>query len=89
MDIGVPYRDLGAIDLSGLAELVAGLDEAAWTRNSFRQEALAAKNHEASRSIVYWHEWDIQANSLGFPYMEQLVARWARAKGLPLAGLMP
>ncbi|RJF81965.1 aspartyl beta-hydroxylase [Azospirillum cavernae] len=89
MDIGVPYRDLGAIDVSGLTALVAGLDDAAWNRNTFRQEALAAKNHEASRAIVYWHEWDIQANSLGFPYMEQLVARWARAKGLPLAPFLP
>ncbi len=58
MDIGVPYKDLGAVDITAAAEFVSGLPEEAWTHNAFRQEILADKAHYASQAIILRHVWN-------------------------------
>lgn len=89
MDIGVPYRDLGPVDVSALVEKVRALPEEAWTRNTFRQDALAAKNHETAKAILFRHEWDIYSNTAGYPYLEQLIWAWCRGKGKNPEEFMP
>src|SRR3546814_13047289 len=56
MDIGVPYRDLGPVDIGPVLELVRQLPDEAWTRNSFRQDVLADKAHNPTRALIYKHE---------------------------------
>lgn len=89
MDIGSPYRDLGPVDADALIALVGSLPDEAWTRNTFRRDALAGGEHGAADAIVFRHEWDRDGNSLRLPYLEQLVLRWAAAKGLDPAPFMP
>jgi hypothetical protein len=89
MDIGSPYRDLGPVDADALIGLVESLPAEAWTRNTFRRDALAGGEHEAADAIVFRHEWDRDGNSLRLPYMEQLVLRWAATKGLDPVPFMP
>ena len=56
MDIGVPLRDLGPVDVASLVEVVNGLSEADWTANTFRQDALASSVHSAT-DILMTTEW--------------------------------
>lgn len=37
MDIGVPLRDLGPVNMQALADAILGLDRAAWLANQQRQ----------------------------------------------------
>lgn len=89
MDIGVPYRDLGPIDVGDAVAHVAALDEAAWTANSFRQDILADGAHDATRAILFRHEWMRWANPWRVNTMEDLIGKWAEAKGLDAAPFMP
>ncbi len=45
MDIGVPYRVLGPVNVSNLIEFVRNMREGAWSANTFRQDVLADKAH--------------------------------------------
>ncbi|HYE01006.1 MAG TPA: aspartyl/asparaginyl beta-hydroxylase domain-containing protein [Alphaproteobacteria bacterium] len=89
MDIGVPYRDLGALDVSALTEAVKAMPDEAWTRNTFRQDALADPAHTATMALIFKHEYDPRYNSANFKYMEDLVEVWARNKGLPADDYRP
>jgi hypothetical protein len=57
MDIGVPLRDLGPLDVANLVDVVNGLSEANWTANTFRQDALASSVHSATDNILMTTEW--------------------------------
>ncbi len=57
MDIGVPVRDLGPVDITAAAEHVAAMPESAWTENTFRQDVLADGVHSVTQSILFRHEW--------------------------------
>jgi hypothetical protein len=50
MDIGIPLRELGAVDSTALREAVLAQDGAAWLEDSYRQEAFEV--HHATQSIV-------------------------------------
>ena len=89
MDIGVPYRDLGAVDVKQAADFVAALPEDAWTRNTFRQEVLADKVHAATQTIILRHEWVRDENPWGVHELGDLVRDWARPKGLDPAPFLP
>ena len=39
MDIGVPVRDLGNVDISPLRDAILAVDDQAWFDNSHRQTA--------------------------------------------------
>ncbi|MBO1076601.1 aspartyl/asparaginyl beta-hydroxylase domain-containing protein [Roseomonas marmotae] len=81
MDIGVPLKDLGPIDVKGLLKLVEGLTEEDWTGNTFRQDAVAAGAHSATDNILMKTEWHPSASTSGLQHFEDLVCVWARAKG--------
>lgn len=89
MDIGVPLRDLGRIDVSGLLARVQQLTEADWTGNTFRRDALASGVHEAADSIVMKTEWHPSASGTGLQHFEDLVHVWARHRGLDPQPYMP
>ncbi len=89
MDIGVPYRDLGPVDVAAAVAHVAGLDEDAWTANSFRQDILADGVHDATRAILFRHEWMRWTNPWRVNTMEDLIGKWAEAKGLDPTPFMP
>ena len=89
MDIGVPLRDLGPVDVSGIAEVVKGLSEADWTANMFRQDALASKVHSATDNIVMKTEWHPSATSTGIGHFEDLVHVWAKERGLDPKNYLP
>ena len=50
MDIGVPIRDLGNIDVGPLRDAILGVDEQAWFDNSHRQTAYDV--HSQTQSLV-------------------------------------
>lgn len=50
MDIGVPVRDLGSIDVGPLRDAILGVDEQAWFDNSHRQTAYDV--HSQTQSLV-------------------------------------
>jgi hypothetical protein len=81
MDIGVPLRDLGPVDVSQAVKLVESLTEADWTENTFRQDAVAAKAHAVTDNIMMKTEWHPSASGSGLQHFEDLITVWARAKG--------
>ncbi len=82
MDIGVPYRDLGPIDVQSAVAHIEALPEEAWTRNPFRQEILAAGVHSVTRAILFKHEWRRWENTWGVNTIEELMQKWAVRKGI-------
>jgi hypothetical protein len=50
MDIGVPLRELGAVDVEALRDAILAQDEDAWKEDKYRQEAFEV--HHATESIV-------------------------------------
>lgn len=50
MDIGIPLRELGAVDSTALIEAVLAQEEAAWLEDKYRQEAFEV--HHSTQSIV-------------------------------------
>jgi hypothetical protein len=82
MDIGVPLRDLGRVDIGPLLERIATLTEEDWTANTFRRDALAASAHSVTDSILFKHEWHPSATTTGIRHFEDLIWTWARERGL-------
>jgi aspartyl/asparaginyl beta-hydroxylase (cupin superfamily) len=50
MDIGIPIRDLGEIDISPLKEAILAVDDDAWLQNSHRQTTYDV--HDQTQSLV-------------------------------------
>lgn len=89
MDIGVPFRDLGLIDVSECAAHLAALSEDAWHRNPLRQEVLAGRGHSVADSILFKHEWDPNYQVSYWHTLEDLVKEWARLKNIDAEPYMP
>jgi len=89
MDIGVPLRDLGAIDVSGLLKVVEGLTEEDWTGNTMRRDILASGAHAAADNILMKTEWHPSANSTGIQHFEDLIYVWAKERGVDPEKYMP
>jgi hypothetical protein len=81
MDFGAPLKDLGPVDIAPLQKLVEDLDEAAWTRNTFRQEILSNDVHSISQNILFKTEWHTSAHGSKLTYFEDLVWLWCKEKG--------
>jgi hypothetical protein len=88
MDIGVPIRSFGKVDMEALAAAVLAQDEAAWNENVQRQTDYEV--HEQTRSIVLlfaevadWPAievskqpgWDRLAET-AVPLMHQIIRNW-------------
>jgi hypothetical protein len=89
MDIGVPYRDYGPVDIAKVRDWVREIPEDLWTRNTFRQEAMADQAHKNSRAIIFKHEWHRLFNPWGALNMEDLIRFWGEKKGIDVAPFMP
>jgi hypothetical protein len=50
MDIGIPFRELGAVDSTALRDAVLAQEDRAWQEDNYRQEAFEV--HHATQSIV-------------------------------------
>lgn len=50
MDIGVPLKELGSINIEALSDAILSLDEESWKANSYRQQEY--RQHSATKSIV-------------------------------------
>jgi len=88
MDIGVPVRAFGKVEMQALAAAILAADEAAWNENVERQKSFEV--HEQTRSIVLlfaevsnWPEleiskqpgWDRFAD-LAVPLMHEIIRNW-------------
>jgi hypothetical protein len=89
MDIGVPLRDLGRVDVGPLVERVRGLEEADWARNTLRQDFLAYGAHSVTQSILFKHEWHQSAARTGIGHFEDIIWSWAKEKGLDPVPFLP
>ena len=89
MDIGVPLRDLGPVDVAGLAAVVDRLTEDDWTANTFRRDALASSVHAVTDNILMKTEWHPSATSTGIQHLEDLVHVWAKERGLDPKKYLP
>lgn len=88
MDIGVPIRSFGKVDMESLATVILAQDDAAWNENVQRQNDYEV--HEQTRSIVLlfaevsdWPAievskqpgWDRLAET-AVPLMHQIIRNW-------------
>ncbi|MDB5369848.1 MAG: Beta-hydroxylase, aspartyl/asparaginyl family [Roseomonas sp.] len=89
MDIGVPLKDMGPVDVSGLINVVESLTEADWTGNTFRQDALASGAHATTDNILMKTEWHPSVSTSGLQHFEDLVVVWARARGVDPEKVLP
>lgn len=89
MDIGVPFRVFGPIDVSAAVDFVKNMPSDAWVRNTFRQDVLADKAHAATRAIIFKHEWQRWNNPWRIHSMEDLVRAWGKEKGIDPAPFLP
>lgn len=89
MDIGVPLRDLGPVEVKDLLARVEALTEADWTANTFRQDALASSVHAVTDNILMKTEWHPSATSTGIQHLEDLVHVWAKERGLDPKRYLP
>ena len=88
MDIGVPYRDLGRIDVTAAVHHVQSLPDESWKENTFRQDVLADSLHSDTSSIVFKHEWRRWDNPWGLNTLEELIHKWGSQKGIDPNPLM-
>lgn len=89
MDIGVPLRDLGAVDIGSLLPMVDALTEEDWTSNTLRRDAIAATAHSATDNILLKTEWAPAASTTGIQHFEDLVYLWANGRGLDPEKYLP
>ena len=89
MDIGLPYRDLGPVDVARAVDHVRAIPEESWTQNTFRQDVLADHVHSATRAIIFRHEWERWDNPWRVNTIEELIQKWAVAKGIDATPFMP
>ncbi len=89
MDIGVPYRDLGKVDLAELPDFLGRLPADAWEQNTFRQDVLADSVHNVTKAILFKHEWRRWENPWGANTLEELIEKWATQTQVDPAPFMP
>lgn len=90
MDIGVPYRILGRVDVAAAVALVRDLPDSVWEGNRFRQEVLSAGPHRScTRAILLKYNWVPWQFPWRVKTMAELVADWCRQEGLDPEPVMP
>lgn len=90
MDIGVPYRKLGPVDVAPAVDLFNALPEEAWRVNRLRQEVLAASPHRnTTRTILLKYNWLPYQPPWRMRTMRELVLAWCRQEGVESDDLLP
>lgn len=90
MDIGVPYKRLGPVDIEPALDLLSRLTDADWESNRLRQELLAASPHRGTtRSIILKYNWLPYQRPWGIRTMRELVAAWCQQEKVAPDNLLP
>jgi hypothetical protein len=90
MDIGVPYRKLGPVDVGPALDLLASLTDEDWETNRIRQDLLTASPHRnTTRSIILKYNWLPYQRPWGMRTMRELVEAWCRQENVPSDNLIP
>lgn len=89
MDIGVPLRDLGPVDVSRLAKKALALSEEDWTRRPLRRAVFAGGPHSAADGIVLRHEWIPEYSKHGYKSLHHAIADWCKRNGVSAVGMLP
>ncbi len=90
MDIGVPYKVLGPVNVKELAAYVDGLPDEDWERNRFRQDLLASRVHsEFTRAIPLIHNFVPYQMPWKRRSMKELFLEWCKQEGVDPDPLMP
>jgi hypothetical protein len=87
VDIGIPLRELGAVDIAALSERILGLDADAWMMDQRRQQDYDVHKRTESVVLVFtdgagWPDitvsreagWDLLAD-VAVPLMQDIIAR--------------
>lgn len=86
MDIGVPLKDLGAVDIEGLRIEILSLDESAWTLQTHRQTVHEVHRQTESVVLIFtegnnWPDIEVveesgweQLSALAKPIMNRILA---------------
>ena len=88
MDIGIPIRSFGKVDMQPLADAILACDAAAWDENVERQKSFEV--HEQTRSIVllfadvdHWPACDVskqpgwdRLSAVAVPVMHEIIGKW-------------
>lgn len=90
MDIGVPYRRLGPVEIGPALELLTSLTEADWETNRIRQELLTASPHRSTtRAILLKYNWLPYQKPWGMRTMKELILAWCEQEKISPDGLLP
>ncbi|HSR71527.1 MAG TPA: aspartyl/asparaginyl beta-hydroxylase domain-containing protein [Kiloniellales bacterium] len=89
MDIGVPYRLLGRVDVGPLAERLNALAEEDWIHTEFNRQAIAGRSHGIARAIYLRKEWHPGMHKYVSTDMWDVVKHWSRKWGGDPARVMP
>lgn len=90
MDIGVPYRELARVDISGLQSELLALTDADWDARPVRRASLAGDSaHYSADSIVMRHEWIPGYSKRGFKTLVDSLLDWAQRNGRDGRPLLP
>jgi len=89
MDIGAPYKLLGQVDISLLAQKIAAVTPEDWEERPVRRASLAGAPHNSARSIVMKHEWMPYASKRGFTSLEDSIRYWCNAKDRLAKEMLP
>lgn len=90
MDIGVPYKLLGPVDVKAASAFVESLPDPCWSRNRFRQDLLASRVHSTStRAIPLIHNFVPYQLPWRRRTMRELFLEWCKQESLDPEPLMP
>ncbi len=90
MDIGVPYRRLGPVEIEPALALLRSLTDQDWNTNRIRQELMAASPHrDTTRAIMLKYNWLPYQKPWGMRTMRELVEAWCRQENVPTDDLLP
>ncbi|MFQ6018919.1 MAG: aspartyl/asparaginyl beta-hydroxylase domain-containing protein, partial [Kiloniellaceae bacterium] len=81
MDIGVPYRVLGHVDISEVARRLKALPDARWTHTDFNRQAIAGKEHSVAMAIYLRKDWHPRMHKFVRTNMWDVVEHWGRKWG--------
>jgi len=76
MDIGVPLRDLGDVDIASLKESILGVEDAIWLENSYRQKVYDVHTQTHSLVMLFtdgegWPNIEISKESAWDPLVDE------------------
>ena len=78
MDIGVPYRLLGHVDISEIAARLTALPEKGWVHTDFNRQAVSGKEHAVAKTIYLRKDWHPGMHRSVRTSLWDVVEHWGR-----------